>query len=272
MKDTANIKIGMLILLCFFTFVGCDAADPMAETEPAPDVFPTEAFGLDVNMFGQQEGASKSSHNPSHYIAAVARVGVATTITGTLLYYPSALTAAVQQVEPVLTEEGYVWAADSLINGRIHGVELVARLDGGSVNWTMRVSGINDDTGAYLERFVLYEARTGISSHEGTFDVYYPVNGQSVHTVDGSYLVERSTSYNLTISIPEEVEVLGGAVAVYERADVWDTLNLTGPEGGEHLMEWNNETGEGSLTAHDYNNGAKSCWNAAKQNADCTIM
>ena len=272
MKDTSNIRIGILILVCFFSIVGCDAADPVAESEPAPAVIPTEAFALDVLAFGQEADATKHSHNPSHYIAAVSRVGVASVITGTLLAYPSALTAAVQQVEPELTEEGYVWAADSVINGRVHGVELLARLNRESVEWTMRVSGINDEDGEYLDNFVLYEARTGILSHEGTFDVFYPVDGQSQLVVDGSYAVENESGYVLTVAIPEEVEAIGGAVATFERDGAWDTLDLTDSLGGLHVIEWNNQSGNGSLTADGYNNGEKSCWDVSKQNTACPSL
>ena len=218
-------------------------------------------------MFGPQ--ASKSTHESSHYVAAVWRASVATVITGTILYYPAALTKAVQQVEPVVRENTYIWAVDTTIAGRVHGVELRARLDGPAIDWVMSVSGIDDETGQYLEDFVLYEASTGVVSSSGTFEIFYPKEGGSLKVMDGSYNVADEGAHTLAFSIPFNVEELGGAKAIFSHEGIINTLDLTGPEGGNHYIEWNTQTHEGSLTADDYNNGERACWDSERQNAEC---
>ena len=267
MKTSHLNKISFFLFLIVFSLAGCDTVDSSADAEEIPAVIPVEAFTLDMDMFGPQ--ASKSLHESSHYVAAVWRVGVATLVTGTILYVPAVLTEAVQEVEPIEQGGTYIWAADTLISGQVHGVELRARLNSGAIDWTMRVSGIDDETGQYLENFVLYEASTGITSNSGTFEIYYPREGASLKVMDGSYMVENDTDHTLQFSIPENVEDIGGSVAIYNHSAVQNSIDLTGPEGRNHFIEWDTQTNAGSLTADDYNNGERGCWGADLQNVDC---
>ena len=267
MKTTYRNKVGLFLFVIVFALVGCDTVDSSSVEETAPEVIPAEAFNLDVEMFGPQ--ASKGTQESSHYVAAVWRVSVATVITGTILYYPATLTKALQQVEPVIEENTYIWAVDTTIAGRVHGVELRAQRDGSAIDWIMSVSGIDDETGQYLDNFVLYEASTGIASHMGTFEVFYPKDGGSLKVMDGAYAVDETGTHTLDFSIPQNVEDIGGAEATFSHEEAFNTLNLTGPEGNNHFVEWNRQTHEGALTADDYNNGDRSCWDSERRNVEC---
>ncbi len=269
MKDTLHIKIGLYLILGALVWAGCDTVEPATDEPVAPEVLPEEAFSMNLNFFDQDQPAGKSGAAPSHYLAAVLRVSVATVITGSILYHPAVLTAAVQQVDPVFSDGAYVWAADTLIDGRVHGVVLEARVNGEEVLWEMEVSGIDDETGTYLEDFLLYEAQTGILTEEGTFQIYFPIEGISQQVMDGSYSVTADDIHTLIFTIPRGVEDVGGSSAVYEHNGNRITIDLTGPEGSRHLVEWDTETNEGSLTADDYNNGEQACWNASKVNVAC---
>ena len=275
MKDTTITTFGAFLFACVLLLTGCDAAS-VSEDTTAPAVLPAEAFALDLNIFQSAEAskmagyeAGEHTQHSSHYIAAVWRVSIATLITGSILFYPAILTEAVQHVEPVIQDDAYVWAADTLINGQRHGVELRARLIGDDVDWNLFVSGVDEESGMYFENFLLYNARTGITSEMGTFDVFFPVNGGSQQVMDGSYAVTSEQTHTLSFSIPEGVEDLGGASATYEVDGIYVTMELTGAEGDRHVVEWNEETNEGSLTADDYNEGQKSCWNTNYANVDC---
>ena len=267
MKTTYRNKIGLFLFVIVFALAGCDSIESNSTEEDAPAVIPAEAFSVDLDMFGPQ--ANKGTYESSHYIAAVWRVSVATVITGTILYYPSALTKALQEVDPVVNGDTYIWAVETTVAGRPHSAELRARLDGPAIDWEMRMTGIDDETGNYLENFVLYEATTGIVSNNGTFEIFYPKNGESLKVMDGAYDVAEDGTHTLEFSIPSNVEELGGAKAIFSNGGITNTLDLTGAEGLNHFIEWNTQTDEGALTADDYNNGTRSCWNAERQNADC---
>ncbi len=134
----------------------------------------------------------------------------------------------------------------------------------------MRISGIDDETGNYLEDFVLYTAQTGTQSSNGTFAVFFPINGVSRQVMDGAYDVVSETESTLSFSIPEGIEDIGGVSAVYGTDGIWTTLKLTGAEGNTHFMEWNTETHEGAITATDYFNGEKGCWDSNLLNTECS--
>ena len=267
MKTTFHYKISLFLVLCASALVGCDTVDSSSSETLAPTVLPSEAFAMDMTLFSSQAG--KNTHESSHYVAAVWRVSVATLITGTVLYYPAVLTEALQEVEPVVQDNEYIWAAETMIKGRVHGAELRAKLNGGSIDWTMRVSGIEDETGVYLEDFILYEASTGVVSSNGTFEVFYPKDETSIKVMQGAYRVNHEETHTLSFEIPEPVEDLGGSMVTYGYDRLNVSIDITGPDGGHHFVEWNDETGAGSLTADDYNNGEKACWDDTQQNVAC---
>ena len=272
MKDTSIMKIGTLLFICMIAWTGCDATSTEPELEQAPAVLPEEAFSMDLGMFDQGEDiSSKTDQHSSHYIASVWRVSVATLITTSILYYPAVLTAAVQEVEPVVSDGAYIWSIETLVKGERHGVELHARLAGSDIEWRMFVSGVDEESGYYFEDFLLYSVRTGVTSEAGDFQVYYPIEGSSVQVMDGSYAMTTEGGHTLSFSIPEGVEDLGGSSAIYEHVDPLLSLDLTGPEGNNHFIEWNTQTGAGSIQADDYNNGEKGCWDETRANVECEV-
>lgn len=267
MKTTIHYRFALPVLLFATMMIGCDTVDP--NTETPPQALPEAAFSLDLDFFEQNQAAGKNNEAFSHFVAAAFRVVVATHVTHTILYYPVTLTAAIQQVEPVMEGDSFVWKADTLVNGQKHGVELRATPRNNAIHWEMYVSGVIEETGLVFEDFLLYEADTGIEVNQGTFQVYLPVEEGSLHVMNGDYDVVGETEHTLSFRIPSEVEDLGGAQAAFHRNGAWHTLDLTAPDGSTHYIEWNEETHEGSLTASDYNNGEKSCWNSALMNTDC---
>ncbi len=268
MYTSSYTRLTALLLLLVFDWTGCDTVDPAPETTEAPAAVPTQAFDLDVNFFSQDAPANKNGQ-ASHFLAAVWRVTIANLVAGSILYYPAVATHAIQEVEPVFNGGAFVWAADTLVDGRKHGIELRARMAGTYVDWTMRISGIDDETGNDLEDFVLYTAQMGTQSSNGTFAVFFPINGVSRQVMDGAYDVVSETESTLSFSIPEGIEDIGGVSAVYGTDGIWTTLKLTGAEGKTHFMEWNSETHESAITATDYFNGEKGCWDSNLLNTEC---
>ena len=269
MKTFLNVPLRFAIIICLLTAIGCDSMDPIAETEIAPKVLPEAAFALDVDFFDRADEAGKNTHAFTNFFNAAVRVGVATHVTHHILYYPVTLTQAVQKIEPVQENGSFIWAADTVIAGQKHGVSLTARVDSDVINWQMYVSGVDSSNGLVFEDHLLYEADTDINSQTGSFDVYAPTETGSLHVMNGSYDVSDDQNHTLTFTIPSGVEEIGGASATFQHTAPWYTLDITDPSGGSHFIEWNRETHVGSLTATDYNNGEKSCWNAALMNTEC---
>jgi hypothetical protein len=270
MYTSTSTRLTALLLALFFIWTGCDTVDPETESAEAPAAVPEQAFELDVSLFDQEPAAGKNGR-ASHFLAAVWRVSIANLVTGSILYYPAMMTHAIQHTPPLYSEGGYIWAADTLIDGQVHSIELKARLADSAIDWTMRVSGIDDRTGDYLEDFVLYTARTGAESKTGDFQVYFPIEGVSRQVMDGAYAIDSDTESTLSFSIPADIDDIGGLSAVYRREGLWTSLDLEGPEGDLHYIQWHAQTHEDSITASDYNNGDEGCWNTHLFNTDCPM-
>ncbi len=276
MNDTSVIRNLAAFLFLIITFTGCDTVDPHTEAPQAPAVIPEQAFALNLGVLEQDSSArainaGKNGDAFTNWLSATIRAGVAVHITHAILEVPFELTKAIQQVPPVYNEHAFIWAADTLIDGQRHSIALKAQQANNYVDWQMKVSGVIDETGLSFDDFLLYNARTYTDAHEGTFQIYFPVTSGTQQVMDGSYEVIDESRHTLTFSIPQGVEDIGGSSAVFDKDGAWITLDLTGPLGGTHLIEWNTETGEGSLTAQDYNNGEKACWDTALQNSPCPV-
>ena len=271
MNDTSSFRKLASMLLLLLAFTGCDTVDPKAEDQQAPAVIPERAFALNLGVFEQEAPANKNNGAFTNWLSAALRAGVAIHITHAILHVPFELTKAIQQVPPVYNDNGFIWAADTLIDGQHHGIALKAQKADNFVDWQMKVSGIIDETGVSFENFLLYNARTYTNANEGSFQVYFPVEAGSQQVMEGSYEVIDETRHTLSFNIPQDVDEIGGASAIFNRDGDWITLDLTGPLGGTHLIEWNETTGDGSLTASDYNNGEKACWDVTLQNVECEV-
>ncbi len=272
MNDTSSIRKMALLLLLILTFTGCDTVDPGTEEQQAPAVIPQEAFALDLNIFEREPAADKNGAAFTNWLSATVRAGVATYIGHAILEVPHELTSAIQHVPPVYNENAFVWAADTLVDGQLYAIALKAQIADNFVDWQMKVTGVIEETGVTFENFQLYNARTYTDADEGTFQVYFPTEAGSQQVMDGAYEISDETGQTLSFSIPQEVEDIGGSAVIFNNYNDQITLDLTGPLGGKHFIEWDTVTGAGSLTADDYNNGEKACWDETLQNVECEVV
>ncbi|MFK7843708.1 MAG: hypothetical protein AB8G77_00300 [Rhodothermales bacterium] len=272
MNDTSSIQKIALLLLLIITFTGCDTVDPKTEDQQAPAVIPQEAFALNLDIFQQETPANKNSAAYTNWLSATVRAGVATYIGQAILEVPFELTAAIQHVPPVYNENAFVWAADTLVDGQLYGIALKAQIADNFVDWQMKVTGVVDETGVTFENFLLYSARTYTDADEGTFQVYFPTEAGSQQVMDGAYEINDEAGQTLSFNIPQDVEEIGGTAAIVNHYNDQVTLDLTGPHGGKHFIEWDTVTGAGSLIADDYNNGEKACWDETLQNVECEVV
>ena len=267
MKTIVNKSLWLLLMLCMTATFGCDTVDP--EPETAPPVIPETAFALDINLFDQADQAGKNNAAITHFINAALRVGVAQHVAGTILFFPVTLTHALQVIEPEFDNGSFVWAVETTVEGRRHGVELRARQQNNTVNWQMRVSGTIGHSGLVFEDFLLYEANTDLEANEGNFQVFAPVENGSLHVLDGDYNVVDESEYTLSFQVPQGVDNIGGSEATFSKNEDLHILDLTGGDGLSHYMEWNQSTRAGSITADNYNNGQTACWDNTLANVAC---
>ena len=81
---------------------------------------------------------------------------------------------------------------------------------------------------------------------------------------------EHDVSERFGRGVPEGVGDAGGDSVLYGTDDDarrfdWDQAS----EGNTHLVEWDAETGAGSIMATNYNDGERACWNAEFDDVPC---
>ncbi len=264
-----SFRFALLAALLLFV-AACDTVE--SQPEPvAPEALPEAAFSMDLSLF--DAGAAKEGAQGTNFLSAAIRVLVVNTGIYSVLYVPAQVTAAAQTVEPTWDGEAFVWAADTLVNGQKDGFKLTATPDGNAVAWAMEVSGYDERNDLRFTDFLLYEARTGLDTNEGTFGISYPTEQGSLRVLNGTYeIVDEATDSTIRFAIPADVPEVGGLKATYRQEGIWFTLDVTEPDPAKrHIMRWNTETNEGSVTAYDYNNGEEACWDASLQNVDCPV-
>ena len=70
--------------------------------------------------------------------------------------------------------------------------------------------------------------------------------------------------------MPDGVGERGGDAVEYGRDGVARSFDWTQvAEGFDHLIEWDDTTQAGSITATNYNGGVRACWNEVLEDVAC---
>ena len=308
MKTRSLYSISALFFLVIFVLAGCDSVGPETNTNqeppppvvteepppPAPPILPSEIFWLDLSLFEASPGKlasdatyANSSENFTNFLAAALRAGAITVINGTILTPPAIFTGALADVEPVFVEpeEGsveasFVWEKNNVELGTTStGLRLVATINqentaadtnNAGIDWNLFVSGIEDNRGQPAQDFLMLDARTNVTTLTGNLELSYPRDGASTLTMAGEYTLDPDNSfYSLAFSIPEGIRIVGGLSTTITKDNALSSLDITTNSGIKQLIQWDETTSFGSITADDYNNGQRACWNGELRNVPC---
>ena len=257
-------RYSLCIALLGLLLAGCDSTgDP--ESTPPP-VIPAEAFSLQTNLFNQNDGGKTSAG--THFTAAALRVWPVSVIISANLIIPVAVTAAALQAEPERDGVTWTWTSTTVANGREVTFSLAGTVQGPSIRWSMRVS-YTDGT-LTLDNFELYTAVTNLDSRTGQWQLFYLIDGERRNVLNADFAVPDETQARIVYSIPNTAERNAGDSVAYEvdgdeRVFDWQQVE----EALNHLVIWNAATQIGSITATNYNNGDKACWDENLDNVAC---
>lgn len=253
----------MLALVLLLLLAGCDSAS-VDESEPpstiSPAVFEVHAF---------EASASKSSAGENLKAALTRYVPVSITLGVQYLLIPALVTEFVTEVDPVSLDGAWVWETEKQTEQGTFSARLTGRPNESSVDWMMEVSGNNPHTGR-LEDFVLYTARTQAEGRSGTWDLFFPIDGEPVNILDAEFVIENPVEKQITFVVPETAPRYAGYEVRYEREDNDRLFYWYQPDvDEEHILIWNPVSGVGSIQSTNYKDGARYCWNAAGEDVEC---
>lgn len=249
--------------------VGCDSSNPDDDDDP-PSLIASGAFNLDAGFPDPPTSAQGGTY--ANYFQGSARVALVSLAIGTHLVVPKAATAAAAAAQPFVEGGTWIWSNTVPINGSNVTFRLEGTPDGTTVDWRMRITAA-DIAGQAYDEFVLYEAETALNGRSGSWQLYYRIDGERTRVLDADFTATGSTAGELTFSVPESNPNpdARGASVTYEAdgdARLFDWREATA--GQTHLVMWSESTHAGSVTAWNYNGGARACWDATLQDTACT--
>ncbi len=266
----ATISLLALTLI----FAACDSTTPGSISGTPPALITSQAFEMDSESFASanaQPGGGTNSVQGANYTRAYATVLLVNLAVGVHLVVPSAATGAAASDTPHVENGTWIWEGRmTVFINNVVDVRLEGTPNGSVVDWEMFITSDNL-LGRVYDDFVLYTATTQIGGGMSTWSLYYDIDGLGrTRVLDADHL-QTGAQNELTFSVPDSnpnVDARGDSV--YYLADgnerVFD--HVVGP-GQNRLIEWDAATSVGSITAFDYNDGERYCWDSNLDDAPC---
>lgn len=255
----------VLALLLVFT-VGCDTAMQEEGASP-PTLIPAQAFTMQTELF--EQGQSDKAGIGTHAMIARLRMWPVTTALAAHLALPAALMEAALEEDPVTEAGKWVWKATAATDSS-QEVEFVlsSTFHGGHVDWSMHVTGTPPEPDSST---VLYTAKTTRDGSSGSWELLAPHEDSTRVVLSAEFEIEKDDEKEIVIQVPATASEHAGDAIVYgrdgdERSFRW----LQAGAGREHGVTWDAEARKGSITATNYNDGEKACWDDALQNKECS--
>lgn len=248
------------LFLAVFLVAGCDSSG--ADDDDAPPPMPAAAFELQTGLFS--ETPTTKANTVVNFTAAALRVWPMSLILTANLVVPVGVTGAALQADPKFIDGAWVWDMVTTVNGQPHEFALTGTIEGSSIDWSMRISA------GQLDDFELYTGTTDLASRTGSWQLYYPIEGERQLVLIAEFSVENEAEKEITYTVSEVFEQGGGDTIRYatsgdDRGFLW-----TQQEAAlQHLVTWNAATKEGSITADNFNGGTPGCWGTDLHDVDC---
>lgn len=267
-------RLSILALACAVllstSLTGCDSAG--SSDEATPEVITPASFTIDLETFPLGDAGTSSSavaKANGHVGNAAFRVGIVSALIGLNLIIPEAVTAAALQADPVIEDDTWIWESSTQVEtGETVSFRLEGTTEGNRVYWTMAISGAGQSGEG--ESFELYTAETAPNGEEGTWSLYYDIDGERRNVLTADFAVDNDTHKQITFTVAEGAGENVGDSVRYEQDGATRVFVWTQVDPAETVtVEWDAETKEGSIVAPGYNSGEEACWDTNLQNAPC---
>lgn len=257
-----------LLLLAPLALVGCDEAAPgdPSDGTPPPVIAPS-AFAFDSSLVaGGQNARGAFGQN---WLNAYTRVVIVSGAVGVHLFTPALVTAAAVQADPYVEDGTWIWENTMTINTSEVTFRLEGTPDGTEIAWRMLISSDDLNSESY-DAFELYDATTTLDGKSGTWRLYYKIDGVRTEVLDAEFDVTSEAVREITFIVPETIPDAGSSTVHYAAdgdARLFDWHQE--PEDFDHLIEWDEETKAGSITATNYLDGERYCWDENLEDVAC---
>ena len=256
----------MLGALAAALFAGCgETTEPRSE---APALPPAQSMALDLDFFGDGSapGVTDLAGTKLNFLNAAVRVAFLNVAVVTVLTPPTlAFEAAVHTLPSRQDDGSYMWIYTWVDHGLDHQIRLRGMPENDHVDWELNVVL----PGAEPELW--FSGRSYVNRNEGywVFRDFTLAGDPEVIRIDWEVNAVDDAFLDITnIYVGHDEE---GDELAYRMDGVMRSVEFHDASAGDDWdITWDESDGSGSLRVPDYNDGERACWDADRDDVDCS--
>lgn len=265
------VTITIAFFIGIITLVSCsDNATKSTEQNP-PAIPPEHSMAMELSNFNEQSKVqSATTQAKNNFGQAVFRAGLLKTIVDINLAIPTAFLKAASESDARLNEnEEWEWKYNTTAESNEYGVRLTAvRDESGSASWNFYVTNPQFN----LDNKLFFSGVSDAQGTEGSWSYYSLLDsdGKEEKVSQIAWTVESKDDLNLRLDVVSDRNDNRGDYIDYTlEGTTKAVVHFDASENQETTLQWNTGTNAGSITAPNYNNGNKACWDGNLEDISC---
>ena len=279
--------ITFLAVLLVLTVWGCDDDSPTGPNlDEVPDSPTMEEVDMDFSVFSnaQNYGAHKImdsedfdqvrtflQNNPADnpYEQAALMAFAAESWFQVLGQFPNTYFRQNQWGDPERDGDTWIWEWQVNIEGESVSMVITAEPVGDERHWEMRYSAQGVEGQDDFEDVLFIAAQVALDGSGGAWQMYNFTSEPDDPVFSMDYALNEDLTTMVDLRFQEEDD--DDSRILYESDGATGSLQLWGLYGNQShsLLNWNNDTGTGSIESPDFRDGERICWNDSYQETDC---
>jgi len=271
-RSIVNQGFVVALILAHLLLISCEKNPTEPGEGEQPALPPPASMSLDLSLFTNSTALAKSvtQANPPGLNFITARTTVAIINFGVIVVMavPTATFAAAASQTPEFKSDGkFHWIYTVEHNGQQYQADLAGWIDTPAKEsvWEMRI------TAPGLNNFLWYEGRASLQEKTGYWEVYDAQQpGSSVKVLRIDWQVPSDTEATLTFKVVKpNVSENGDTLTYHSSGSSCSVVFFDKSEDATIDIALDANTHAGSITAPNYNNGNKACWDEQLQDTNC---
>lgn len=252
----------------------CDKNPTGTDKNEQPTLPPQSSITLDLSAFNQTlpKGQAETTATGLNFITARLTVATINLAVATILSVPTLTFAAAISQQPVLKDDGkFHWIFNVNDGPKTFKADLAGWIDvpASEAVFEMRISttGVTPQ----LNNFLWYEGRAKLDNKTGYWEIYdaqRPANAVKVLRIDWQATDQNHATLELT-AVESGVPSFGDQVTYNTNGAVRNVTYKDASDNVTVLISWDATTNAGSITAPNYKDGNKACWDSQLNDVVC---
>ncbi len=252
----------------------CDKNPSGPDNKQQPALPPQSSMAMDLSDFNQAlpKGQAETNAPGLNYTTARVTVALINLSVATILSVPTLTFVAALSQQPVLQSDGkFHWIFTVNDGSKSFKADLAGWVDvpTSEAVFEMRIS----TTGVIpaLNNFLWYEGRAQLTNKTGYWEIYdalRPASPTKILRIDWQAPDQNNATLELT-AVEQGVPTFGDKVRYNVAGTTRTVQHFDASANATVTITWDAVTKAGSITAPNYNNGNKACWDSQLNDVTC---